>query len=127
MAENHSKGEAAASPDWIPIHETEVYDRFPGLFADRELREARQAGQIRWYDLRKGPHYTVGQLMEYLATKERMPCRNEKLDSEKESQLVSSKSVATGSPEKRRANISTIVGMTPALEKSAAELLEKQT
>src|SRR5262245_58367226 len=109
------------------IHENDVYDRFPGLFADRELREARQAGQIRWFDLRKGPHFTEVQLMEYLATKERMPCRNEKLDEAKGSPRVSSKSGTTGSSTRKTATITPIAGMTPALERSAAELLDKQT
>jgi hypothetical protein len=50
------------------MHEDQVYERYPGLFADRELREARKVGAIAWYDLRKGPHYTDADIMDYLAS-----------------------------------------------------------
>jgi len=46
------------------MYEDRVYEKYPGLFAERELREARKNGCIRWYDLRKGPHYTDSQIME---------------------------------------------------------------
>jgi hypothetical protein len=107
------------------MHENEVYEKYPNLFADRELREARQQGLIGWYDTRKGPQYTKAQLMGYLHTKERAPCRNEKLNEARESPRASSKSATTGSSTKRTATITPIAGMTPALEKSAAELLER--
>ena len=68
------------------MHEDRVYTKYPDLFADRELREARKAGEIRWFDLRKGPHYTDAQIMEYLESQERKLCHqpNEKLDPARE-------------------------------------------
>jgi hypothetical protein len=106
------------------IHEDTVYERFPGVFATRELREARQAGLIQWYDLRKGPHYTEAQLMAYIQTKERKGCDNGKLDPERESPPVSGRSENTGLPSRKPPRSGNIVGMTPALERYAADQLE---
>jgi hypothetical protein len=110
------------------MHEDEVYKKYPKLFADRELREARKAGLIRWYDLRKGPHYSDAQIMEYLDSQERTLCRlNAKLDQAKESPIVSSRSAPTGLAERRAATTSSIIGMTPLLEERAAKRLESET
>src|SRR5262245_26329481 len=62
-----------------------------------------------------------------LQTKERATCRNEKLDEARESPRASSKSRDIGSSTRKTATITPIAGMTPQLEKSAAELLERQT
>jgi hypothetical protein len=109
------------------IHEDAVYERFPGVFATRELREARQRGLIKWYDLRKGPHYTEAQLMAYVQTKERSGCDNAKLDPEKKSPPVSGKSVPSGLPSKKPPRSFSIVDMTPDLERYAADQLENET
>jgi hypothetical protein len=61
------------------MSETEVYKRFPSIFADKELREARQAGLIEWYNLRKGPHYSENQLIAYVQTKLRKLGQNRPL------------------------------------------------
>lgn len=61
------------------MSETEVYKRFPNIFADKELREARQAGDIEWYNLRKGPHYSEDQLIAYVETKLRKLKQNRPL------------------------------------------------
>ena len=113
--------------------ETEVYEKYKGLFADRELREARRSGQIEFYDLRKGVHYSPEQITAYLKSKVKRKCKNAKLDDDQEPETTSapekqsgfSKSETTGStPPIKTARASTIVGMTPELEKRAAARLE---
>jgi len=112
--------------------EAEVYDKYKGRFADRELREARRSGQIEFYDLRKGVHYSPEQISDYLKSKVKRQCKNEKLDSEPEDKPKASerpsgfsRSGNTGSTDQSRAaRSSTIVGMTPDLEKRAAARLE---
>lgn len=129
-------GEAAKVPDDPRdlMHEKEVYkDPSLGkLFADRELLDARNAGEIEWYDLRKGPHYSKRQLAEYLAMKRKQCQKNEPLDlpevdkpaaSEKKS--ASSKSATSGSGTRQAATPSTVIGMTKSLEEHAARLLEQ--
>jgi hypothetical protein len=91
------------------MHEDQVYERYPGLFAERELREARKAGRIPWYDLRKGPHFTDDQIMEYLQSQERALWQaNAKLDPTRESPAVSSNIKASGSPSSPTASIASI-------------------
>lgn len=56
--------------NWLPdelMHEDEVYKKYPSLFADRELKEARRGGLIRWYATRKGAFYSTLQLKDYLS------------------------------------------------------------
>ncbi|MGE5510270.1 MAG: hypothetical protein ACM31O_03350 [Bacteroidota bacterium] len=108
------------------MSEDEVMERWGKLLAARELREARQAGLIEWFDLRKGPHYTAAGVMAYLALKKVAPCRNEKLDPAKESPTASGRSAATGSPAKKTARLSIIAGMTPQLEERAAKALDSE-
>jgi hypothetical protein len=57
------------------MSEREVYERYGHLFVDKELREARAAGEIEFFHLRKGIFYTPSQLREYLAKKRVGPCR----------------------------------------------------
>jgi hypothetical protein len=110
------------------MHEDQVYEKYPGLFADRELREARKSGLIRWYDLRKGPHYTDEQIMEYLNSQEQFRCKaNEKLDPARDNPTVSSRSEPTDLAGRKGASISSIIGMTPKLEEHAARQLESET
>lgn len=111
------------------MHEDEVYKKYGHLFAERELREARKQRLIGWFDLRKGPHYTAEQVMEYLRTREQKPCR-------KAQPLVdpaaggktrgSSRSESIGSGERADRSSSSIIGMTPRLEELAAERLESE-
>ena len=87
------------------MNETEVYERYPNRFADRELREARQRGELEFYDLRKGPHYDEEQLAAYLMTKATKKCQNDRLnDSAQLDQLGkpngSSRSEGIGSQQK---------------------------
>lgn len=111
------------------MHEKEVEQTYGKILADRELREARQAGLIGWYDLRKGPHYTRQQIMDYLALREKKPCQTEP-DVNKPLEPVrasaSSSSAATGSGRSPEAAPSRIIGMTRALEERAAKALDAE-
>jgi hypothetical protein len=62
------------------MSERQVYEKYKDLFADRELREARQSGLLEFFDLRKGPYYSEEQLAAYLSTKATRKCRNEPLN-----------------------------------------------
>lgn len=117
------------------ISEAEVYKKYPNLFADRELREARKSGKIAFFNLRKGVYYSPDQIAAYLNSKVTIKCQNKLLsEDEKPSgpdegaagkSPASSKSATTGSTTPtREARSSTIAGMTPELEKRAAARLE---
>jgi hypothetical protein len=106
--------EAATRPSDL-MHEDQVYEKYPGLFAERELREARKAGRIRWYDLRKGPHYTEVQLMQYLDSQERALWQeNQKLDPARESPVASSNTKASGFGGTRATASISSIGTTPS-------------
>jgi hypothetical protein len=96
------------------MHEKEVYERWKGRFAEDELKEARQSGRIEWFDLRKGPHYTEAQLLDYLETRKRVCQRARPLNPEQEqpeeSQPNGSNSKGNGSDKKRRGGISIVTG-----------------
>ncbi len=109
------------------LHEEQVYEKYKHLLADRELREARQRGEIEWYSLRKGPHYTIQQVMKYLDRHKRQACESGKLDPAREAPNVSLKSEASGSGEKKASKLSIVTGMNPKLEERAASLLERET
>lgn len=116
------------------LHEKEVMEKWGKLFAERELAEARKAGTIQFFDLRKGPHYTPQQLIDYLKTKLKggAECHG-LLNPDKEAPAESgpkngsSKSETFGSPESHGRRASNIVGMTPELEERAARALEYET
>jgi hypothetical protein len=116
--------------------EKQVLDRFGHLFLDRELRLARKRGEIGWYDLRRGPHYTPAQLWAYLTRREKKPCRQngpivedgEEPESEApEKPSGYSRSGNSGSGKKKGPTRSTIIGMTPRLEELAARRLDAET
>ncbi len=114
------------------LHEKEVMDRWGKLFAERELAEARKAGTIEFYDLRKGPHYTPGQLIAYLQSKRKFAACNKPLDPDKpvpasDAPNGSFKSETSGSSARQSRQSSSIVGMTPELEERAARQLEYET
>ncbi len=107
------------------IHENRVYERWPGLFADKELREARQHRLIEWFDLRKGPHYTEAQLSAYLARRIQKPCEQSNV-LEVESKPASSKSAANGSAKNKKAGLSIVTG-TPDQAAFLARAFEPRT
>lgn len=112
------------------MSETEVYKRFPSIFADKELREARQTGDIEWYNLRKGPHYSEDQLIAYLNKRLRKPCQNRPLAPESLEAPEHGSSATNGSARKRVRLISTDTGMSPPMESDdalIARALERTT
>lgn len=116
------------------ISEADVYKRYPDLFADRELREARQRGQIAFFNLRKGVYYSPEQIAAYLNSKVTMKCKNATLNEDgtkgqdaeapEKSPGYSSSETSGSTTPTQKARSSTIVGMTPDLEKRAAARLE---
>ena len=120
-------------PDAL-MHEDLVMELYGHLFADRELREARKARTIEWHDLRKGPHYTREQLSDYLRSKVKKKCEtNSPIDTNRDvnngapaKQRGSSKSEDTGSDLKKIPTLSSITGMTKAIEERAAVLLDSE-
>lgn len=111
------------------LSETEVYERFGKCLVNRELRLARKRGQIGWYDLRAGPHYSVAQVMDYLKLMERKPCptTNDPLNDNVEEMDDCSPLATSGLAGKPVAIRSTNTGMTPELEELAARRLERMT
>lgn len=83
------------NPDDL-MTETQVYEKYKGLFADRELREARRSGQIEFYDLRKGVHYSPEQVTAYLNSKVKRKCKNAKLDNDQEPETTSAPEKQSG-------------------------------
>ncbi|SRR5579883_3420041 len=108
------------------IHENEVYKKWPGIFADKELREARQRRAIEWFDLRKGPHYTEAQLAAYLAQRIQRPCEKTAL-LDVESEPASSKSEINGSGRNKKPGLSIVTGMTPEQAALLAGALKQKT
>jgi hypothetical protein len=109
------------------MHEDTVYEKWPGLFADKELREARKTRVIEWFALRKGPHYTEAQLAAYLARRIQKPCEKTGVLEEVKPERASSKSAANGSAGSKKAGLSIVTGMTPELAGLAAKAFEPRT
>lgn len=116
------------------MSEEVVLDRYGHLFAYRELSDARKAGTIAYHNLRKGPHYTNEQLMAYLSAQVRPICQdgNATLDDQKPvpagagKPRGSSKLERSGSDRLPAPTPSTVIGMTRALERRAAERLDAE-
>ena len=62
------------------IAESAVYERFPGMFIEGELREARKREEIAYYPRGRTIYYTEADLVAYVKAKRVQPCRNEPLD-----------------------------------------------
>ena len=110
------------------IKEPDVYKRFPGVFSEDELRLARTRDLIAFYPLGRSFYYTEADLVAYVQSKKVDPAckeRNAPLSPDKE--MPSSSSETTGSTASRAEPTSTVIGMTPALEKRAAKLLSSLT
>lgn len=100
--------------------ESEVYQRWSRLLADKELRQARQAGQIGFYPLRKGIFYHPTQVVEYLERRRTDPCASDD-DPGKSLSLE-----GDGSNENQDPPTGTSTGMTPEQERSVAEALARK-
>ena len=107
------------------MSEEMVYKRYGHLFVHKELREARQAGEIDFYDLRKGIFYTPRQLRDYLAQKKAGPCPLERPEAPEESanKDASSNSTTSGSRRKRGAHLTTVPGYAERPDESVGEAL----
>ena len=109
------------------MHEEKVYELYGHLLAARELRTARSTGEIEWFDLRKGPHYTAAGVMAYLERRKVQPCHDGTQAPADDSSSGSGKSASSGLRKKRGPTSSSIAGMTPELEEFAAEQLARPT
>jgi hypothetical protein len=101
------------------VTEVEAYALFP-LLQDKELRQARQDGEIGYYPRKKRIYYRLDELQAYMARKLQQsyvpPCP-------KNPQHASD---ATGSTRYQARPTGTASGMTPDLEKRAADLLAQR-
>lgn len=107
------------------ISEKDVYERYK-LFADRELLEARQSGELEFYKLRKGVYYTEAQLIDYLEKRKQRPCQNRPLV-ENESSSASGNSKTNGSVKKPALRTITATGTPEPEGELVARALERQT
>lgn len=68
---DHDLTSADEAFDISPLYsEREIMKAFP-YFGAKELRRARQCGEIDFYDLARGPHYTLAQVQGYLERRRR--------------------------------------------------------
>jgi hypothetical protein len=102
------------------MSENHVYKIWGHLLVDKELREARQNGLIEWFNLRKGPHYTELQIINYFLTRVRSACDVNKV-LQMDGAIDDSKSSANGSAKSKKAALSIVTGTTQL----PAELVEK--
>lgn len=101
------------------VSEVDAYARFP-ILEDKELRRARQAKAIGYFRRKHSIFYRLDELERFVARKLDEsyvpPCPT----------THSSASGDTGSPPSPDQGTSTVSGMTPDLEKSAAEALARE-
>lgn len=108
------------------MSEAEVYEKWPRLFVDKELRNARQARLIEWFNMRSGIYYTEAQLVAYLERKLQKSCeQSEALDVE--NKTASSKSGTNGSDKNKKPGLSIVTGMTKDESALVARALEQRT
>lgn len=102
------------------LTEADAYNRFGKILEDKELRLARKRGELGYYRRKGQILYREDELLSFvkalLEGSYVAPCREN----------TSSSSASTGSIASRVRGISTASGMTPELEKSAADLLRQQ-
>lgn len=117
-----------ATPDDL-LSEAQVYERYEHLFVDRELREARQRGEIEFYALRAGIYYTIPDVMAYLNRRRVTACSkiNAPLDNERAVPTESSRSANTGSGLSVIPRRTTAIGTMQSREELAARQLESET
>ncbi len=101
------------------LAESDAYARFP-LLEDKELRRARQSGETGYFNRKNRIFYREDELQAYVARKLQLsyvpPCP-------KNPPSASDATGSTGLPDHPTGTDS---GMTPALEKRAADLLAQR-
>jgi hypothetical protein len=101
------------------VTEPDAYALFP-LLEDKELRRARQNGEIGYFDRKGRIYYRLDELQAYMARKLQQsyvpPCQKN----------LPSASDDTGSTKFQAQPTGINFGMTPQLEKRAADLLERR-
>jgi hypothetical protein len=99
------------------VTEAQAYELYGHVLQEKELRHARQSGLIGYYKRRGKVLYRADELAAFIAARlERSyvaPCQKP------------SDSDDTGSPQSQAQANSTVVGMTPELEKSGADRLRQ--
>jgi len=110
------------------IAEKEVYDRYGDKLVKNELLDARKAGLIEFVRMRRGIFYTEEQLSAYISSQVVEQCPRASNDDQKPAPppKKSSDSENTGSAGKKDGSGCTVTGMTPELEKRAAERLSQR-
>lgn len=106
----------------VLLTEREAYGKYGGYLEDKELRQARAASEIRWLRRKNRIMYREGDLVAFISARieaETVPCRPVR-------PLPSSSLENTGSTPSRAQGASTVSGMTPELERSAAALLRRR-
>lgn len=102
------------------ITEQEAQKRFAQLLEDKELRRARQAGEIGYYKRKGTISYREDELLDFIAQRLEEsytpPCHKKNSGSDD-----------TGSTKSTDPETGTDSGMMPELKKSAADLLRQQT
>lgn len=100
------------------ISEAQAYERYGHLLAGKELREARQAGKLPHYPLRKGAFYLPTDLEKYIA--------DQRVDGEcPKNANAPSSSGTTGSPESPDAPAGIDIGQTAEVVYAAERLAQK--
>ena len=84
------------------IPEDQVYDRFPGLFLDRELVTARKREEIAYYPRGRSIYYVEADLIAYIQSKKVKPAceSNKPLDNNRDIPREFSRLDDTGSASK---------------------------
>lgn len=109
------------------ISEKAVYERYGEIFAQHELREARNAGLLAHYHLRKGIFYTEGQLLAYIERRRQEPCENKLLVPEKDDPRASGNSKTSGSGASKKAALTIIDSGTQEMDELIARALGPRT
>lgn len=109
------------------MSEDEVYKEYRHIFADKELREARQAGELEYYKLRKGIFYTEEQLLAYLEQRKQQPCQRKPLNLVESGSNPESGNTKTNGSAKKTARLTTIDTSTPEMNELVAKALERRT
>jgi hypothetical protein len=107
------------------IDEETAYTKYGEFLRDKELRRARQSGEIGFYRGKKKIRYDEAELLAFIGRRLKkvyQPCQQKPGDPAH----PSSSSGAIGSSGSPGATVSTDPGMTPELARSAAERLVRR-